>query len=97
MLWNQVGLVRDEAGLNEARIRLGAWQSSFSEARTPAEHELKNMILVGRLMAAAAIERRESRGGHCRHDFPDADPQWQKHIVVSGSGAAAARHAKEAI
>jgi L-aspartate oxidase len=85
--------VRDEAGLCVARGELAVWQNALPESRTSAEHELNNMILLGGLMATAAIERRESRGGHCRSDFPDADPRWQRHIVLSK--AAAARCAKE--
>jgi len=93
LMWNQVGLVRDEAGLGAARTELAAWQNALPESRTPAEHELKNMILIGSLMATAALERKESRGGHCRSDFPDANSRWQRHIILSK--APAARYAKE--
>jgi L-aspartate oxidase len=95
LMWDQVGLVRDEAGLSAARTELAVWQNILPEPRTPADHELKNMILIGSLMATAALERRESRGGHCRRDFPDEDPRWRRHIVLSK--AAAARCAKEVI
>jgi L-aspartate oxidase len=95
LMWDQVGLVRDEAGLSAARNVLNVWRSVSPEPHTPADHELKNMILIGRLMATAAFERRESRGGHCRSDFPDTDPQWQRHIVLAE--AAAARSALEAV
>jgi succinate dehydrogenase/fumarate reductase flavoprotein subunit len=30
----------------------------------------QNQLLVARLIARAALERRESRGGHARLDFP---------------------------
>ncbi len=93
LMWNQVGLVRDEAGLSAARTELAVWQRALPEPRTPSEHELKNLILIGGLMATAALERRESRGGQCRRDFPDPDPGWRRHIVLSK--AAAARCAKE--
>jgi L-aspartate oxidase len=93
LMWNRVGLVRDEAGLREGQIKLAGWQASTPEPRNPAEHELRNMILIGRLMARAAIERRESRGSHYRNDYSNVDPEWQKHIVIQGSGSA--RHARE--
>jgi L-aspartate oxidase len=54
---------------------------------------LANMILIGRLMSTAADERRESRGGHHRSDFPNTDPRWRRHIVLSK--AEAARSARE--
>jgi L-aspartate oxidase len=38
-----------------------------------------------RLVAASALARRESRGGHYRSDFPDLDPALDgRHAVVSG-------------
>jgi len=93
IMWNQVGLVRDEAGLFAAQKQLAIWQNPSPEPRTPAEHELNNMILIGSLMANAALERRESRGGHSRGDFPETDPRWKRHIVLSR--VAAARCARE--
>lgn len=93
LMWTQVGLVRDESGLAAARTELEAWESAMSEPGTPAEHELKNMTLIGKLMATAAMERRESRGSHCRSDFPGTDSGWRKHIVLAK--ALAARCAKE--
>jgi L-aspartate oxidase len=90
LMWNHVGLVRHEQGLSEARNKLSVWQSSFTQPRTAAEFELSNMILIGRLMAIAARRRRESRGGHFRSDFPVSDPNWQCHIVLSGTAARSA-------
>lgn len=41
-----------------------------------------------RLVAAAALARRESRGCHVRADFPQADPAFdRRHIVVAPDGA----------
>jgi L-aspartate oxidase len=44
-------------------------------------HELRNMIIVGRLMAEAALAREESRGAHYRTDFPHPREEWRRHIV----------------
>ena len=41
---------------------------------------LQNMLIVARLMIAAAIARRESRGVHYRRDFPQPDPASNRHI-----------------
>lgn len=93
LMWNRVGLVRNSAGLVEARTQLASWQQSVSEPANSSEYELQNMLLIGRLMAIAALERCESRGSHCRSDFPDTDPKWNRHIAVSKRKAA--RSAKE--
>ena len=93
MMWDRVGLVRDEAGLRGAQTALTTWLGAMPEPRTASEHEFANMMLIGGLMATAADERRESRGGHHRSDFPNTDQKWRRHIVLSK--AEAARSARE--
>jgi succinate dehydrogenase / fumarate reductase flavoprotein subunit len=45
--------------------------------------DLQNMLLVSECIAKAALERKESRGGHTRDDFPMTDPEWgTKNIVL---------------
>jgi L-aspartate oxidase len=64
-----LGVVRDAEGLHDTLDSLDALagEAHWGEAR--------NMLLVGRLVAAAALLREESRGAHRRRDFPDADPR----------------------
>jgi L-aspartate oxidase len=38
--------------------------------------------LLPRLVAASALARRESRGGHFRSDFPTEDETFAGHLVV---------------
>jgi len=40
--------------------------------------DLPAMLTVSRLVTRAAIERRESRGGHTRDDYPGTDPEFGK-------------------
>jgi succinate dehydrogenase / fumarate reductase flavoprotein subunit len=40
--------------------------------------DLPSMITVARCTTRGAIERKESRGGHTRDDFPKADPEYGK-------------------
>jgi L-aspartate oxidase len=35
---------------------------------------LANMVLTARLITTAALQRKESRGGHFRDDYPQASP-----------------------
>jgi succinate dehydrogenase / fumarate reductase, flavoprotein subunit len=46
--------------------------------------DLRNMLLVSECVALAAIERKESRGGHTRDDYPMPDPQWAGTNIVLG-------------
>jgi succinate dehydrogenase/fumarate reductase flavoprotein subunit len=44
--------------------------------------DLRNMLLVARLVAEAALARSESRGAHQREDFPGMLPQWRVNQVA---------------
>lgn len=87
LMWQQVGLIRDAAGLVQARTTLAAWLMQLGPAHTIAEHELHNQIVVGWLMSIAALARQESRGSHYRSDFTDTDPAWRGHILLTASPA----------
>jgi succinate dehydrogenase / fumarate reductase, flavoprotein subunit len=44
--------------------------------------DLRNMLLVARVVAQAALRRTESRGAHHREDFPAMLPEWRVNQVV---------------
>jgi succinate dehydrogenase/fumarate reductase flavoprotein subunit len=44
--------------------------------------DLRNMLLVARVVALAALRRTESRGAHQREDFPGMLPEWRVNQVV---------------
>ncbi|WP_299490807.1 L-aspartate oxidase [Acaryochloris sp. IP29b_bin.137] len=46
--------------------------------------ETQNLLDIGYLILKSSEFRTESRGGHYRADFPDADPAWQTHTVIEG-------------
>jgi len=72
-MWQNVSVSRKEEGLEEAIEYLTSFLTKF-EGRTPSDRktaELLNMATVGLLMAKAAKERKGSRGGHYREDYPD--------------------------
>ena len=59
----EAGMIRDAAGLT----RLAAVIDGLEAA-----HGLSPELAAARLVAVAALNRRESRGGHFRADFPAA-------------------------
>jgi L-aspartate oxidase len=79
LLWSDVGLVRSDLGLRRA---LAAFDE-LAAAAPPEAADLEQQIWVGRLLAWAALERRESRGGHFRSDFPTTRPDWRCRLALS--------------
>jgi succinate dehydrogenase / fumarate reductase flavoprotein subunit len=45
--------------------------------------DLRNMLIVSEAVAKAAMERKESRGGHTRDDYPMTDDHWAKLNVIA--------------
>jgi L-aspartate oxidase len=81
LMWEKVGLVRDEAGLTEALAELGRLAAQYQNAAG----EARNLLLVARLVTAAALVRRESRGGHFRSDLPAPDPAWEHRLYLTAA------------
>ena len=75
-MWREVGLVRTEEGLRRALASLDAASAA------PSGHAARNLILVARLITAASLARRESRGGHYRSDFPLPVPIAQRRLYL---------------
>jgi L-aspartate oxidase len=65
-----LGVLRDADGL---RKTLASLDELVPEA---SSGEARNMVLAGRLIAASALLREESRGAHRRRDFADRDPRF---------------------
>jgi L-aspartate oxidase len=82
LLWQRVGITRDGAGLEEAEATLRRWLAGHRARPDRRSVELANMLLVGWQMARAALGRRESRGAHYRHDFPETLPSWRRRLAV---------------
>ncbi len=51
--------------------------------------DLDNLLTVSEAITRCAIERKESRGGHFRDDYPDKDPAFATFNFVVRKGATA--------
>ncbi len=83
LAWNNLGVIRGRDGLSRAADALAMWQHSLPSPTDRPSHELNNLVLTGRLIAEAALQREESRGAHFRSDFPEKSTEWQRHIVFT--------------
>ena len=85
LMGHDVGIVRNENRLRHAARVLYTWSTRMAPPTDRPSHELSNLVLLGRLMAEAALARKESRGAHFRGDYPEPSSQWLTHIVLSQS------------
>lgn len=88
------GIVRDEPRLNYALNKIESMQEqmehdvSISTIRRYNSElidltELKNMLILAKIIVICARMRTESRGAHLRLDYPDKDDaNWLKNIIV---------------
>lgn len=87
LMWNSVGILRDEAGLEKATELLMAWKRDDLSTLCVDDFETANMLTVGEVIAKAAKDRLESRGAHNRTDYPlRLDEPWQKHSLQRKEG-----------
>ena len=75
---DHVGVWRTAAGLTKALGVLARIEADAGE-----DTVLANMALAARIVTTAAMMRCESRGGHYRMDFPEADPGLAKRSFLS--------------
>ena len=82
LMWRNAGITRNGTRLLLTARILNLWQRTMPMPETAADYELRNMLVVSRLIVEAALQRRESRGAHHREDFPDQSDEWRRHVVV---------------
>jgi fumarate reductase flavoprotein subunit len=97
VMWDKVGIIRDAAGLAEAERDLAALDAELERCSLPDANRafdltwhdwlnLRSLVAVSRVIAAAAIARTDSRGAHFRSDFPDTGALKQSAFTSIQSG-----------
>lgn len=90
IMWDAAGIVRDNQRMKKSLTDIA---ELYIESRALCESygvnqdiiELRNMVTVGELILSSALQRKESRGGHYRVDFPKPLPQEAHATVISTS------------
>jgi len=93
VMQNFVGIIRNEADMREALGRLEVLKDRAQKVRVdggrtynPGWHtalDLRSLLTSAECSTLAALERKESRGGHTRDDHPYTDDIWGKVNVVA--------------
>ncbi len=92
-----VGIVRMESEMKEALAVLQQLEERASRVGVSGHREyhagwhtaidLRNLLAVSECVALSAIERKESRGGHFREDYPDKSPEFGSVNIMVKLGA----------
>jgi len=95
IMWDDVGIVRDAAGLQRAAGELDALEAELKAtgigqgtlAYNLTWHDwlnLENLLLVSKSIRYAAVAREDSRGAHFRSDYPGVgDLEHSRYTAVS--------------
>src|SRR5881296_1980546 len=107
VMQNFVGIIRNEADMREALGRLEVLKDRAQTVRVdggrtynPGWHtalDLRSLLTSAECSTLAALERKESRGGHTRDDHPYTDDTWGKVNVVIRQKGSALQLAREAL
>ena len=92
-----VGIVRREEEMEQALAAIAALKERAGRAGVPGNREynpgwhtavdLAHLVTVSEAITRAALERKESRGGHFRDDHPEKDPAYATFNVLVRRGA----------
>ncbi len=95
VMFAEVGIYRNEKDMQSALEKVRDMQKRFKEVKVSDTGkifntellnawELGNLLDIAEVVAASALNRKESRGGHSREDYPDRDDvNWLKHTLIS--------------
>ena len=83
IMTKHLGIRRSAAGIEKGLDLLAGiadGREGFA-ANSAAELDLRSRLLVDRLIAEAALRRKESRGAHYRTDYPEKSDAWAHHTL----------------
>jgi succinate dehydrogenase/fumarate reductase flavoprotein subunit len=96
VMWDCGGIIRDQTSMMEGLRQLDFIEEEFQRVLHHAQPkettriiEIRHALMTAKIVIHAALRRKESRGAHCRSDFPEPVPRWagSQLVVISSSGS----------
>jgi succinate dehydrogenase flavoprotein subunit len=91
-----VGIVRTENEMKEALTRIQSFKDRAARVGVTGHRDyhagwhtaidLRNLLAVSEAVAKSALERKESRGGHFREDYPDKGAEYGTFNIMVKQG-----------
>jgi len=78
IMWEKVGLIRSENTLKEALNDI----ENLKNEVINYNKKIYDILLLAEGIVKSALNRRESRGGHYREDYPKSDENFKKHSKI---------------
>ena len=107
MMQNLVGIARRENEMVEALAKIEEFKRRAENVRVDGNRmynngwhtalDLHNLLMVSECIARCAIERKESRGGHFRDDFPGKSDEFAKVNMVTAKSDGGMKLRRETI
>ncbi|MDY6787117.1 MAG: L-aspartate oxidase [candidate division WOR-3 bacterium] len=85
VMWKRLAIVRDMKGVIKAREEISRiWDDfqSMEKYNTEEYFQLRNMIIVSKIIIESALSRKESRGLHYMKDFPETNDNEFRHDTI---------------
>jgi succinate dehydrogenase / fumarate reductase flavoprotein subunit len=93
LMTDKVGVFRTEKGLHEAVEELKGLKERAGRLAMSSKSlimnqqllqfwELNHLLDVSMIIATGALARKESRGAHCREDYPERRPEFHYHTMA---------------
>ncbi len=83
IMWEGAGIIRDHRGIKRVLSFIQEWEWVLKGTyQTGPEIELKNLFLLGKMIAEACLLREESVGAHFRADSKTQNNLRDRHILL---------------
>jgi L-aspartate oxidase len=78
LMWEYAGLIRNEVGLKKAINHIEKLKNEVINYN----RKIYDLVLLAEAILKTALNRKESRGGHFREDYPSPKNEYKKHTKI---------------